>query len=140
MSQIDWSTLVNWLVTGFIGFMFGALGAFITYRLERRRDDIAWERDRRKQLELFAHEREILQTQFQQKLEEIKMQFQREDNIRTRQELLRGIDNPLEAIVVLHEAISEFTNSHSMRLADSQSREMNLLFELDKRLSEFLSK
>lgn len=40
----DWTTLVNWIISGVIGFSFGALGAMVKYRFDRKRDDLAWER------------------------------------------------------------------------------------------------
>jgi hypothetical protein len=139
MMQIDWPTLTNWVVAGLIGAVFGACGAWVTYRLERRRDNIAWERDRKKQLDSFAHESKLLEKGFQQRLTEIEMQFRREDVMKTRQDLLKGIENPLEAVQVLHNAVSEFTGRRSMGLSDSQSKEMELLQGIEKRLAQFLS-
>lgn len=140
MQQIDLPTIVSWLVSGSIGALFGALGAWVVYRFERKRDDIAWARDRKKQLEEFLHERELLESQFQQRLKEIQVQIQREDSSKLRQDLLRGIDNPREALAIIHDSMKEFTDSHFLGLSENHSKEMDLIFRIEKMLGEFLSK
>jgi len=50
MTSIDIATLVNLIASGFIGFCFGAISTWLKYRYDRKRDDIAWEREKKKQL------------------------------------------------------------------------------------------
>ncbi|RME60109.1 hypothetical protein D6779_02780 [Candidatus Parcubacteria bacterium] len=74
MTTIDWQTLINWLVSGFVGFIFGIGSSWVTYRYERKRDDIAWEREKEKLKQQFQHEKEVLEAEFSQKLVAIKEQ------------------------------------------------------------------
>ena len=98
MPPIDWALLINWLVTGFIGLLFGVIGGYVTYRQERKRDDIKWAREK-EQLELsWKHDKEQMELSWQQKLQELEIQFIRDDQNKLRQELLRGIDNPRATI------------------------------------------
>jgi hypothetical protein len=140
MEQIDLPTIVNWLVSGFIGALFGAIGAWVVYRFERKRDDIAWARDRKKQLDEFMHDKELLETQYQQRLKELQVQTQREESAKLRQDLLRGVDSPREAIAIIHNSIKGFTDGHFLGLHESQSKEMDLISEIERMLREFLSK
>ncbi len=71
MPSLDISTLVNWMVSGFIGLIFGLVTAWVTHRYQRKRDDIAWEREKEKLQEQFEHEKRLLELQFQQRLKEL---------------------------------------------------------------------
>ncbi len=44
MLPFDPGTLVNWIVSGFISACFAVLVTSMTYRYQRKRDDIKWER------------------------------------------------------------------------------------------------
>jgi chemotaxis protein histidine kinase CheA len=98
MPAIDIPTLTNWLATGLIGLFFGVISAWVAYRYERRRDDIAWTREKDKLRQQFEHEKESLASQFQQKLEEINQQALHEQKSQLRSSLLAGVENPTEAI------------------------------------------
>jgi len=98
MGQIDWILSMNWIISGFIGLLFGIIGGWATYRFDRKRDDIAWEREKQRIQDEWQHQRELLEVQFNQKLAELETQLRREENERLRSTLLRGVDNPAEAI------------------------------------------
>jgi hypothetical protein len=83
MYSIDWALLTNWIVSGLIGLLFGLVGGYFTYKLEQKRDDIKWQREKHQ-----------LKLEWQQKLQELEIKFLREDRVRLREELLRGVDNP----------------------------------------------
>jgi hypothetical protein len=72
--SIDVPTLVNWIVSGFIGLAFGIISAWVTYRYGRKRDDIAWQREKEKLQRQFEHEKVVLQGQYQQRLDELERQ------------------------------------------------------------------
>ncbi len=124
MLNIDWELMINWIVSGAIGLIFGLVGGYVTYRYDRRRDDVNWQREKIKLEELYKHEKnqsdlvwrreivklneqnrrekenlkEQLEMIWQQKIEEFKIQDKHEKNIILRQELTRGLENPKEAI------------------------------------------
>lgn len=47
---MDSSALLTLLLSGLIAFIFGTLSTWLTYRNERKRDDILWEREKEKLL------------------------------------------------------------------------------------------
>ena len=73
--MIDGALILQWIVSGLVGLTFGVVGAWVTYRLNRKRDDLNWQRE----------QRELLKQQL-------------------RKELLKGVDNPVEAIWTLRKA------------------------------------
>jgi len=101
MPPIDWSTLVNWMVSGLAGLFFGVIGAWTAHRLERRRDDLAWQREQEKMRAEWTKEVELLKLQFEQRLKELDLQSQREESKRLRDELLSGVDDAARAIQAL---------------------------------------
>lgn len=104
MGQIDWAILINWIVSGFIGLVFGILGGWVTYRRDRIRDDIAWQREKQQFQEDWQRQKELLEIQFDQRLKELELQFSREENERLRNTLLKGVDNPIATIGNLQRA------------------------------------
>ena len=62
--MIDWSMLVNWIITGLLGVVFGTSSAWVAYRYNRKRDDIKWERDRTRREEDWQREQEKLRQQW----------------------------------------------------------------------------
>ena len=93
-TQIDWLTITNWIVSGFIGLAFGLIGSWVSYRYDRKRDNIAWEREKEKINEQWKHEISIMERQFQERLAEI----EKEDRNKVVADMLRGIDNPQKTI------------------------------------------
>ena len=83
----DWTHLSNWLISGFIGLLFGVVGTLVTYKLNRRKDDIAWEREREKIKHQWQHDIELLERQLQEK---------REDE--NKADLTKGVDNAIDTI------------------------------------------
>ena len=77
--SIDVPTLVKLIVSGFIGLAFGIISAWVTYRYERKRDDIAWEREKEKLQRQFEHEKLVLQAQYQQRLDELERRAIRDE-------------------------------------------------------------
>ena len=76
MVVLDISKLIEWVVAGLVGFIFGVAGAWVAYRFERRRDDIAWSREREKLEARFEDEKALLELQFRQRLRELEQQQQ----------------------------------------------------------------
>lgn len=98
MPPIDVSILVNWMISGLIGLCFGIIGAYVAHKLAKTRDDLQWEHEKLKLEQQFKHDREQMEVVWQQKLEELKLQQTREDLARLRNDLYRGVDNPIPAI------------------------------------------
>lgn len=114
MLTTDWSLLINWLVSGIIGLLFGVALAYATYRLQRVRDEIAWEREKVKMTTEWEHEREKieaerryerehLEAQRKQDLEKQNLHFERtwalreeeqkrKEAERIRLEIVKGVD------------------------------------------------
>ncbi len=145
MPPIDWALLINWLVTGFIGLFFGVIGGYLTYRLERKRDDIRWAREK-EQLELsWKHDKEQMELIWQQKLQELEIHFLRDEQNRLRQDILKGIDNPratIEQYIHNRESVLRQTNVEiikSLIATGSISRSMIEQIEvLGKEITEIL--
>jgi len=115
MPTIDIPTLVNWLATGFIGLFFGIIGAWVAYRYERKRDDIAWEREKEKLRQQFEHEKESLASQYQQKLEEMNQHVLQERELQIRNTLLRGVENPAATLANMERSQKEFEPQRAER-------------------------
>jgi hypothetical protein len=115
MTSIDVPTLINWITTGFIGLFFGVISAWVVYRYERKRDDITWEREKDKLRQQFEHEKELLASEFQLKLEEMNQQALREQGPQIRSELLRGIERPAEAIANIERTHKELEPQRAER-------------------------
>jgi len=139
MQQIDWVTVSTWIVSGLIGTTFGIVSTWATYRFERKRDLIAWEKERKQQLEKFEHEQKMLELQFQQRLVELDLNFKQERLQQLRIDLLRGIDNPHQAIENLYQSIATFNNEQPKRFSTNMASETELLSRLEKELLSFLS-
>src|SRR5437773_10395571 len=90
MPTIEFPTLINWTVAGFIGMIFGFATAYFTYRLERRRDELKWKQEIAKLIKEFD-----LQAEQRQKEREQEKEEQKNEAIRV--QLLRGLDEPAEA-------------------------------------------
>ena len=90
MLSTDLVLLLNWIISGFIGLLFGILGGYATYRFEKKRDDLRWER-KKLQMEMM----------WQQKLKELEIVFLKDERDRLRDELTRGVDNPIATITQL---------------------------------------
>jgi hypothetical protein len=98
MTSIDWPMLINWIVSGLIGLLFGVIGGYVTYRLERNRDDVRWERERANLEQQFKHDREQMELVWQQKLQELQIQFMREDQKKLRDDIMVVLQDPLKII------------------------------------------
>ncbi len=98
---------VYWIVSGFIGLLFGVVGGYITYRLERKRDDIKWAREKEQLEATWKHDKEQMELVWQQKLQELEIQFHRDEQIQLRQKLLNGTDN-------LHPVIEQLLKNRSI--------------------------
>lgn len=120
------SALINLLTTGMIGFVFGVASTWVAHLYQRKRDDIAWQREKEKLQQQFQrdniawhHEKEKLQQQFQHDEEKLKQQFQHDKDLlemgyqqklidvenqkveRIREKLIQGLENPAESIAQL---------------------------------------
>ncbi len=98
MATIDFPTIINWIGSGFIGLIFGVVGAWVAYRYERKRDDISWEREKEKLQQQFTHDRDILELQFQQRIIELEKQLSEQQRSQIREDLTKGLDKPEETI------------------------------------------
>jgi len=94
LSQMDWLTLTNWIVSGAISLIFGLIGGWVAYRLERKRDDIAWERKQEELTRQFQHDKQLLEAQFEQKFRESEQRRLEQQEAERRAVLLKGLDNP----------------------------------------------
>ena len=129
MPTIDWALLINWIVSGFIGFVFGMISAWISYRYERKRDDIAWQREREKLQEQHRHDLELLEKQFQQKMIELEQQLARERTSQLRNRLTQGIDNAQETIENLQRSRSYVRGGMLLRVTPEFLRSIAAEFE-----------
>ena len=90
MGNVDWVLIGNWIGSGLIGLLFGSIGGYITYRLQRNRDDLLWEREKAK-----------LEMSWQQKLHELEIQFMRQEQNQLREHIMKGVDNPARQIDII---------------------------------------
>jgi len=128
MPQIDSSTLANWLMSGFVGLVFGIIGAWVTHRLNRVRDDIAWEREKTRLQQQWQHERESLEAQFQQRLKELELQFRREDVEHLKEYILRGIDDPTVIVKALQKANEQFRAGQLRLVTEGEGDTLTVVF------------
>lgn len=98
MPLIDSRTLASWIVSGLIGVIFGAISAWVTFRLERRRDDIQWEREKSKLQAQHKHEKMLLELQFASGLKRIQDNLAALKKEAVRADLLKGVDDPAQLI------------------------------------------
>jgi hypothetical protein len=133
MTNFDLPILINWLASGFIGFIFGIAGTWVTYRYERMRDDIAWKREKEKLERQFEQDKLLLEIQFQQKLKEIEQQLSQKQSTEIRQELLRGVDNPGKALQELRDSNIIINGSLSGNLTIGNANEIDFWTYLDKK-------
>jgi hypothetical protein len=73
--MIDWSTFVNWIITGLLGIVFGTGSAWVTYRYNRKRDDTQWERDRKLREEDWQREQQKLKEQWEHEQQTLLQQW-----------------------------------------------------------------
>lgn len=124
--------MVDWLISGSIGLVFGLFSAWVAYRFQRRRDDIAWAREKLKLQEQFAHEKELLERQFQDRAEKLKESELRES-------LTRGVDNAEKEIKALVSSIN-FISSSGGHLSPVSANELRrLASELAARVGDVRS-
>jgi hypothetical protein len=98
MPVFDIPTFFNWVGSNLIGFLFGVAATWITFRFERKRDDIAWKREKEKLYIQFLHEKEILIAEFEQKTKELEEQLRQRQSERIQNNILKGVDDPIKAI------------------------------------------
>lgn len=106
MPTVDWGLLVNWIITGAVGLVFGVIGGYATYRFDRKRDDLRWQREKLNLKDQWEYDKEQLEIAWKQKLQELEIQHQREQQTTLRKELTRGLDSPSRAIKAMSEANS----------------------------------
>jgi hypothetical protein len=87
---IDWATLVNWIISGLVGFIFGVIGTTLQHRLDRKRDDLAWQRKLEELQRQWEHENEV-------RLKELLRQQEEKASERIRAELTTGLDTFTQA-------------------------------------------
>jgi hypothetical protein len=133
MTNFDLPTLINWLASGFIGFIFGIAGTWITYRYERIRDDIAWKREKEKLEKQFEQDKLLLELQFEQKLKEADHQFTQKRSIEIRQELMQGMDNPGKALQNLQRSKSIISGKIGNMVEIGNNGDIDLWMYLDKK-------
>jgi hypothetical protein len=121
MISIDWTQIINWIVSGAIGLLFGVIGGYITYKFERKRDDIQWEREKLKLEQQWKQEREHSEITWQRKLEELELESERHRQELPYQELyqkrVEGITSIYNQLVDLEKSISEWLREYPPREA-----------------------
>ena len=138
MPPFDVSTTVNWIISGFIGLIFGIISAWITYRYARKRDDISWEREKGKLQQQFKHDKEILELQSQKRIQELEQQLSQQQSSQLKEKLTEGLDNPDSAIKNLQRAEVQLKRGtlimvspeHLIALAALMSQVINQLQQL----------
>lgn len=99
MTSLDIPFIINTIFVAIVGSFFGGIvGAWVTHVYQRKRDDIAWEREKEKLKKSFEHERDMLELQFQQRLDELQKQLSQQQSAQLRNDILKGVDNPQRAI------------------------------------------
>jgi hypothetical protein len=89
--SIDVPALVNVLVSGLIGFLSGVASSWVAYRYQRKRDDIAWERELVMLHQQFTHEIALREREYAQRLKDLEEKLSREESDEIRRQLLRGV-------------------------------------------------
>lgn len=109
MPALDTTAILNWIISGFIGLIFGGIGAWYTHRLQLKREKLSWQREieklqvekekeKERLQERFEQEKILLKLQFQQKSYELEQQIALQQSSQIRAEILKGTDNPAEVI------------------------------------------
>ncbi len=76
--MIDWATFTNWVITGLLGVVFGTASAWVTYRYNRERDNLRWERDRLSRDSDWRRQQDALQQQWEHEQLVLKQQWEQE--------------------------------------------------------------
>ena len=126
----DWITLNKLILSGVIGTAFGLITAWVTYRFQRRRDNISWIRENKKLQQQFNHERDLLDANFQQRIKELE-QKERE---RFRDELTKGLENPAFYIQQLLETSYMLKKRHFDTI--QEIKEGKIFFQHDSNANE----
>ena|SRR5215213_8351264 len=101
-SSFDFSMFINTIFVAMVGSFFGSIvGAWVTHHYQRKRDDIAWEREKEKLKQQFQHEGEILEKQFQNRMSELEIQLQQRVEAQFREAITKGVDTPEKTIAAL---------------------------------------
>lgn len=114
----NWLMFSNWVITGLLGVLFGTASGWVTYRYQRRQDDIRWEREKEHRREDWQREQEKMKQQWEQEQQKLRQQWEHEKDLRAlqfdeqerarlREELIRGTDDPLKVIEELGRARME---------------------------------
>ena len=124
-NSFDVPFIVNTIFVAAVGSFFGSIvGAWITHRYQRNRDDVAWEREKEKISEQYAHESEMLEKQFSQKIMELEVQIKLQADSQLRDKLIQGIDAPEKVI----KELQAITNIQTIfdELKGRESREVRI--------------
>jgi len=147
MSQIDVPTLVNWIVTGVIGLVFGIVSASVVHRYQRRRDDIAWDREKLLQQQKFDQEKSQLQERFRheragweagflERQRQAVLEAEQKKRNDLRAQLTSGVSDPAKAIrsikqadrlIAIHDNVTPDSMRSSARSAVDVASELHRL-------------
>jgi SOS-response transcriptional repressor LexA len=100
--MIDGGLLINWIVSGALGLIFGIIGGYVTYRFDLKREKLKLDEQWKQKLQ-------ELDIQHQQKLQELGIQYEQERQAYVRRELTRGLEN-------LSRALDEAVKADSLRV------------------------
>ena len=95
---LDIQSISNWIISGFIGLIFGIISAWLTHRYEKKRDEVAWEHEKEKLNQQFKQEKELVAIQFRQHIIELERQLSEQKSIAIRSSLTKGLENPEKEI------------------------------------------
>lgn len=139
MPTLDTTALFNWIISGLIGLIFGSIGAWYTHRLQIKRENLAWQREKEKLQERFEQEKSLLEIQFNQKLLELEKQATQQQSNQVRTEILKGVENPEEVISRYKKYQELLTN---LKPGNLIARMMDTSFDKEtmSKLEEMLSK
>jgi hypothetical protein len=122
MVSLHITSVMNWVISGFIGLLFGIIGAWATHRFQKERDSIAWESEKEKLREQFEYEKRLIEVQFEQRLIEYVRQSEQQQRQRIREEILKGVDNPQETLDVLLKGEREIADIERKRETQMSKR------------------
>jgi hypothetical protein len=94
----NWATLINWIVTGLLGVIFGAASAWVAYRYQRKRDDIKWKREKEQRQEELQQYKEKRLEEWQQAQKTMQIQWEHEQ-----QELRKKWDHDKDLLFIQSE-------------------------------------
>lgn len=143
---IDLSTLINWIISGLIGLIFGVIGTALKYRFDRQRDDFAWERKLEEMRRQWEHESEV-------HLKRLIQEQQEKERDQIRADLTGGLDTITKATaerIVIHrellkikriphhaeEILRKYVSDKYSNLAAEQQV---VMYQTIKRMLEFMS-